>query len=76
VETFVVRVFVPADVESEALCGLVQHVGSGRTESFRGPAALVHVVLEALDAGAEERTRTAPGSTDVPPIKATQRAGS
>jgi hypothetical protein len=56
VETFVVRVFVPADLESIELCGLFEHVGSGRVESFRGRADLVDRFLTTLESRGVEET--------------------
>ena len=47
-ETFVVRVFVPADHAAMPLAGTVEHVGAGRTSSFRGIAGLLDVVLREL----------------------------
>jgi hypothetical protein len=49
-ETFVVRIFVPA-VHGEALplCGIVEHVASGHAESFQGVEDLVRTVAGALE---------------------------
>jgi hypothetical protein len=47
-ETFVVRVWTPADAgEPVGLHGIVEHVGSGEQRRFRGPEEL----LTALSAG-------------------------
>jgi hypothetical protein len=53
VETFVVRVFVPAGDEKLELTGVVEHSGSGRSEHFRGTEGLVGVVLHQLELGHE-----------------------
>jgi hypothetical protein len=51
VETFVVRVFVPAGDEKLELTGVVEHSGSGRSEHFRGTEGLLGVVLHQLELG-------------------------
>jgi len=49
-ETFVVRIFVPAlDGEAVPLCGIVEHVASGRAESFQGIDDLMCLVAGALE---------------------------
>ncbi len=50
-ETFVVRIFVPAGDEKLELTGVVEHSGSGRSEHFRGTESLVGVVLHQLELG-------------------------
>jgi hypothetical protein len=49
-ETFVVRIFVPA-VHGEALplCGIIEHVASGHAESFQGVEDLMRTVARALE---------------------------
>ena len=47
-ETFVVRVFVPAGHEQVPFAGTVEHVRAGRSSSFRGVAELVDAVLGEL----------------------------
>lgn len=47
-ETFVVRVFVPAGREQLELSGLVERAGTGRAESFSTPQGLVDAVLREL----------------------------
>jgi hypothetical protein len=51
VETFVVRIFVPAGEEKLELTGVVEHSGSGRSEHFRGAEGLLGVVLHQLELG-------------------------
>jgi hypothetical protein len=48
VETFVVRVFVPAGRESVPFTGTIEHVGAGESSSFRGAAELIDTVMRAL----------------------------
>jgi hypothetical protein len=48
VETFVVRVFVPAENSGLEPAGFVEHVGSHRVESFRGALGLVDAVFALL----------------------------
>lgn len=48
-KTFVVRVFVAADGSEVPLCGVVDAVGSGRPERFRGGEGLLDVVRGELD---------------------------
>lgn len=48
-ETFVVRVFVPANDEKLELTGIVEHSGSGHSEHFQGTGGLVGVVLDQLE---------------------------
>ena len=50
-ETFVVRVFVPAENEKLELTGVVEHSGTGRSEHFRGTEGLLDVVLQQLELG-------------------------
>ncbi len=51
-ETFVVRVYTSTDPLTEGdpqprgLCGVVQHVHSGRTRTFRGAEELERVITE------------------------------
>jgi len=52
-ETFVVRVFVPAEEEQLELTGIVEHSGTGRSEHFRGAESLVGVLLHQLELGHE-----------------------
>jgi hypothetical protein len=40
VETFVVRVFVPADADGLLFCGVVEHAGTGSAESFSKRATI------------------------------------
>ena len=47
-ETFVVRVFIPADAGDVSFCGVVEHVGTGRTEPFQGTRALICFVFGEL----------------------------
>ena len=47
-ETFVVRIFVPADGAELEVAGTVRHVASGTERSFRGRRGLVAAVLEGL----------------------------
>jgi hypothetical protein len=49
VQTFVLRVFVPADAEDVPFCGIVEHPSSGLSESFRGLPELMRVVLQRLE---------------------------
>jgi hypothetical protein len=49
VETFVVRIFVPAETEPLELSGVIEHSGTGRSEHFRGTAGLLDVVLHQLE---------------------------
>jgi len=59
-ETFVVRVFVPAGDEKLELTGVVEHSSTGRSEQFRGSADLLDIVrrqLETLDEHPEPRNR-------------------
>ena len=58
VETFVIRIWTPAERDDDPqryrLRGLVEHVGSGEREAFRGAGellALLEVRLEATTAG-------------------------
>jgi len=64
-ETFVIRIFVPAfDGEALPLSGIVEHVGSGQAASFQGGQALVALVRKALERPTPvERTAEAPGQT-------------
>lgn len=48
VETFVVRIFVPADRGFVPLAGTVEHVGAGRASSFSGIVELLDLVLREL----------------------------
>lgn len=49
-ETFVVRIFVPAfDGDTLPLSGIVEHVASGRAEPFQGSHDLLALVREALE---------------------------
>ena len=48
VETFVVRVFVPAGRESVPFTGTIEHVGAGESSCFRGAAELIDTVMRAL----------------------------
>ena len=48
-ETFVVRIFVPAGDEKVELTGVVEHSGTGRSEHFRGTDDLLDVVLHQLE---------------------------
>lgn len=50
-ETFVVRIFVPAGDEKLELTGVVEHSGTGRSEHFRGSDGLLDVVLHQLELG-------------------------
>ena len=50
-ETFVVRVFVPAGDEELELTGVVEHSSTGRSERFRGTEGLIDVVLHQLELG-------------------------
>ena len=52
-ETFVVRIFVPAAGERVRLTGVVEHVGTGRALAFRGRTGLVDAVLHELELGRE-----------------------
>jgi hypothetical protein len=52
VETFVVRIFVPANDEKLELTGIVEHSGTGRSTQFRGTEGLVRAVLRQLELGA------------------------
>jgi hypothetical protein len=47
-ETFVVRIFVPADGAKLEIAGTVRHVASGAEQSFRGRRGLVAAVVEGL----------------------------
>lgn len=47
-ETFVVRIFVPADGAELEIAGTVRHVASGTERSFRGRRGLVAAVLGSL----------------------------
>jgi hypothetical protein len=48
VETFVIRIFVPADDLELDLTGVVEHAATGRSEQFRGATGLLNVVLHQL----------------------------
>ena len=50
-ETFVVRVFVPAEAGSVPFCGVVEVSSSGRAESFRSAHDLIQIVLHELELG-------------------------
>jgi hypothetical protein len=56
VETFVVRIWHPAGSEREPipeparLRGIVEHVATGRADTFAGPVALVALLLSAVAA--------------------------
>jgi hypothetical protein len=53
VETFIVRIFVPAGSEHVDLVGVVEHVRSGRVHRFHGRDELLDAVLYRL--GPEQR---------------------
>jgi hypothetical protein len=55
VETFVVRVFVPADADVVPFCGVVERSGSGRIESFQSAQDLIQIVLHELEQRAAAR---------------------
>jgi hypothetical protein len=56
-ETFVVRIFVPnPDGQAVPLCGIVEHVSSGRAEAFQGIHDLASLVACALEWTAAKRT--------------------
>jgi hypothetical protein len=59
-ETFVVRVFVPADDAELEPAGIVEHIGTRRMEVFRGAHDLVDVVLSLLgfERGSETEEET------------------
>jgi hypothetical protein len=48
VETFVIRIFVPADADGVPFCGIVERSGSGRAVSFQGAQDLIQIVLHEL----------------------------
>jgi hypothetical protein len=48
-ETFVLRIFVPARRERLPLAGVIEHVGSGRKQAFQDQAELLDVVLHQLE---------------------------
>ena len=47
-ETFVVRVFVPADDAELEPTGFVEHVGTRRSRRFQGAQGLIDAVLRGL----------------------------
>ena len=47
-ETFVVRVFVPADQDGVPFCGLVEHIGDQRAQRFAGAIELLERIREGL----------------------------
>jgi hypothetical protein len=54
VETFVLRVWIPAEINEPVaqpvgLRGFVEHVGSGRSDPFRGGDELLALVAAAVD---------------------------
>jgi hypothetical protein len=51
VETFVMRVFVPADADGVPFCGVVERSGSGRSEPFQSAQDLIQIVLYELELG-------------------------
>jgi len=53
----VVRIFVPAGGEEITLCGTVEHVGSGRVDTFEGADRLLGLVTAGLS-GRVVPTRT------------------
>jgi hypothetical protein len=59
-ETFVVRIFVPASDERLELVGVVEHPGTGRSEHFRGTESLVHVVLHQFELGRADHENALP----------------
>jgi hypothetical protein len=69
-ETFVVRVWVPADVETEGppagLHGLVEHVPSKRGRTFRGEADLVAFIHACLPGPSPPPEPPAPPPRRVP----------
>jgi hypothetical protein len=56
-ETFVVRVFVPATPEALPLCGLVERVGVSGPTPFRGVEELI-TALRGATALADRQART------------------
>jgi hypothetical protein len=58
-ETFVLRVWIPAEVNEPVaqplgLRGFVEHVGSGRSDPFRGGDELLELVIAAISSHAGE----------------------
>jgi hypothetical protein len=47
-ETFVLRIFLPADSAEVELAGIVEHVGSGVKRPFRGKQSLVAALIGGL----------------------------
>jgi hypothetical protein len=64
VETFVVRVFVPAGAEGVPFCGVVQHAGTGRAEPFESTEDLIQIVIHELDVIQRGRTVTGRPATE------------
>ncbi len=67
-ETFVVRVWTPADREevvggSLVLHGVVEHAGSGRQQRFRSDTELLTLLRGRLETRARDSTDAAKGGT-------------
>lgn len=63
-ETFVVRVWIPAVVAGEptgvaagVLKGIVEHIGSGRAAPFKGADQLLGLLLAGIEASERVRDR-------------------
>jgi len=64
-ETFVVRIWVPAEgaeASVEELHGVVEHIGSGRSRRFVGPTELLSFLGQARRAGSGQRDNSEKGS--------------
>jgi len=61
VETFVVRVFVPAGDEQLELTGFVEHAGREHSESFAGAAGLIGALLHELERDRRQAARKPEG---------------
>jgi hypothetical protein len=67
VETFVVRVFVPADPGGVPFCGVVEHPVTGSTEAFQSTQDLIEIVLHELERdGAARAADTTDEEGDAP----------
>ena len=58
VETFVIRIWTPAERDDDPqryrLRGLVEHVGSGERDAFRGAGELLAILESRLEATPQE----------------------
>jgi len=74
-ETFVVRVWRPAPGEADSaaapLTGVVEHIGTGRTDPFQGTQRLAELIATALAASQSQgdRGRRVGGTVEPRPPK-------